>query len=103
MASPKALGPEAGKEQCLGGMPWKGRATAIEPDAIFLMQTEVKVKKVARCFGHGDLHATGVSIRRTAAKPADGAAAAFAEVVALNDSWKRGWRLRWMIEPCGRL
>jgi hypothetical protein len=33
----KALGPEAGKEQCLGGMPWNSRATAIKPDAKFLM------------------------------------------------------------------
>jgi hypothetical protein len=33
--SPATLGPERGKEQCLGAMPWNCRATAIKPDAPF--------------------------------------------------------------------
>jgi hypothetical protein len=44
-ASPKALGPEAGEEQCLGDMPWIGRATAIKPDTISVVQSELKVKQ----------------------------------------------------------
>ena len=40
----KALGPRAGAEQCLGDMPWKGRATAIKPDARYVAKALPKVK-----------------------------------------------------------
>jgi hypothetical protein len=46
-ASPKALGPRADKEQCLGDMPWISRATAIKPDVSFLRQTKPKVNRDA--------------------------------------------------------
>jgi hypothetical protein len=35
-ASPKALGPGAGEEQCLGDTPWVSRATAIKPDGGYM-------------------------------------------------------------------
>src|ERR1041385_6641714 len=43
-STPKALGPRAGAEQCLGDMPWKGRATAIKPDARYVAKACRKVK-----------------------------------------------------------
>jgi hypothetical protein len=51
---PKALGPGAGKEQCLGEMPWISRATAIEPDAKQFIQNKIGVKRRAARVREGD-------------------------------------------------
>jgi hypothetical protein len=42
--SPKASARRAGNEQCLGDMPWISRATAIKPDAAYVLQIHERVK-----------------------------------------------------------
>jgi hypothetical protein len=41
---------EAGKVQCLGETPWESRATAFEPDAIYVGQNAAKVNQPTRFY-----------------------------------------------------